>query len=142
MFERAKTASGFTFSSRQNVSTSPMLFPSTRATLQMVLMRSPRTAFHPRRCNRSTQLRNGYRIGNGVQSRDIDARNVLLTDDYPLMQSCISKRTARPQRVINPTGCPVIADGMALGEHVVFLLAVAVAVIRPFMVTLAIVSSG
>jgi hypothetical protein len=58
------------------------------------------------------------------------------------MQSCISKRAARAQRVINQTGCPVIADGMALREHVVFLLAVAVAVVRPFMVTLAIVSSG
>lgn len=77
-----------------------------------------------------TQFRNGYRVSNGVQSRDIDARNVLLTDDYPLVQSCISKRTARPQRIVNLTGCAVITDGMALGEHIVFLLAVAVAVIR------------
>ena len=45
-FLAAKTASGFvTFSSRQNVSTSPILLPSTRDTLAIVAMRSPSGCF-------------------------------------------------------------------------------------------------
>ena len=46
------------------------------------------------------------------------------------MKDCISKRATWPQRVINRAGCPVVADGMPLRQHIILLLTVAVAVIR------------
>ena len=48
------------------------------------------------------------------------------------MQDSVSKRTTRPKRVIDRAGCPVVADGMPLRQHVVLLLAVAIAVVRAF----------
>ncbi len=50
----------------------------------------------------------------------------------------VGKETARTQHVVNLASSANIVDGVTLSEPVVFMLAVA----RPLIVTLALVSSG